>query len=286
MYKTILVYVDQTDRASQRIALAAQLAVDYDAHLVGAAMTGMPAYLLPVGGFDPAYTAVPFAIEQLRAEADRALDKFESLARHAGVNSFERRRLDEEAGWGVSMQARYCDLVVIGQTPPDKFAPRLRSDFPEYVLLNSARPVVIVPAGGLAGAFGKRVLVAWNGNADSVRAISSAIAQLQRADYVNVVVFDADTQGELHGEDPGADIGAYLARHGIRVEVTSADAGAVAGAVADADTGEALLAHAAAQECDLIVMGAYGHSRFREILLGGATRTALRTSPLPLWMAH
>lgn len=278
MYKTILVYVDQTDRAVQRIELAARLAIANDAHLVGTAMTGMPAYLLPVGGFDPAYAAVPFAIEQLRAEADRALDVFESLARHAGVGSFERRRLDEEAAWGVSMQARYCDLVVIGQTPPDKFAPRLRSDFPEYVLLNSARPVLIVPAGGLKEPFGKRVTVAWNGSADSVRAITSAIPLLQGADHVSVVVFDADKEGDLHGEDPGADIASYLARHAIKVEVTAGHGGQ--------DTGEALLAHAADHDADLIVMGAYGHSRFREILLGGVTRTALRTSALPLWMAH
>lgn len=278
MYKTILVYVDQTDRAKQRIDLAARLAMFNAAHLVGTAMTGMPAYLLPVGGFDPAYTAVPFAIEQLRAEADRALDLFESMARHAGVASFERRRLDEEAGWGVSMQARYCDLVIIGQTPPDKFAPRLRSDFPEYVLLNCARPVLIVPAGGIEGNFGKRVTVAWNGSADSVRAITTAICLLQNADHVSVVVFDADKEGDLHGENPGADIATYLARHGVRVEVTSGQGGQ--------DTGEALLAHAAAHGSDLIVMGAYGHSRFREILLGGVTRTALRTSALPLWMAH
>ena len=278
MYKTIVVYVDQTDRAVQRIKLAASLAISNDAHLVGTAMTGMPAYLLPVGGFDPAYAAIPFAIEELRAEADRALDVFESMARHAGVQSFERRRLDEEAGWGVSMQARYCDLVVIGQTPPDKFAPRLRSDFPEYVLLNCARPVLIVPAGGIKGDVGKKVTVAWNGSADSVRAITTAIPLLQGADQVSVVVFDADKEGDQHGEDPGADIATYLARHGIRVEVTAGQGGQ--------DTGEALLAHAADHDSDLIVMGAYGHSRFREILLGGVTRTALRTSPLPLWMAH
>jgi nucleotide-binding universal stress UspA family protein len=278
MYKTILVYVDQTDRAVQRIDLAARLALQNDAHLVGTAMTGMPAFLLPAVGFDPAFAAVPYAIEQLRAEADRALDVFESMARHAGVASFERRRVDEEAGWGVSRQARYCDLVVIGQTPPDKFAPRLRSDFPEYVLVNSARPVLVVPAGGIQGEFGKRVTIAWNGNGDSVRAIASAIPLLQRADEVNVVIFDADKFGDLQGEDPGADIANYLARHGIGVEVTSTSAGE--------DTGEALLCQAADHNADLIVMGAYGHSRFREILLGGVTRTALRTSALPLWMAH
>ncbi len=278
MYKTILVHVDGTARAAQRVDIASRLALLHDAHLVGTAPTGLSLYAFPVGGFEPGLPTVTFPIEQLRAEADSALDAFEASARLAGVDKFERRRIDEESGVGVSMQARYADLVVISQSAPGEATPRLRADFPEYVLINCARPVLVVPAAGIRGPFGKRIAVGWNGSADAVRAITSAIPLLRAAEQVNLLVLNADTEGDIHGEVPGADMALYLARHGVRVEVTATDT--------DEDAGEALLAYAADHRIDLIVMGAYGHSRFREILIGGATRTVLRTSPLPLWMAH
>ncbi|WP_229505171.1 universal stress protein [Massilia mucilaginosa] len=252
--------------------------MQYDAHLVGTALTGLSPYVFPVGGCDPGMPTVVFPVDELRADADRALDAFEARAGAAGVTALERRRIDDEAGIGVSMQARYCDLVIVGQTSRDEFAPRLRSDFPEYVLLNCARPVLIVPASGIAGAIGNKVLLAWNGSANAVRAITSALPMLNSATQVDLVVINAQSEGDLHGSIPGADIGLYLARHGVRVEVS-----AVEGV---ADVGAALLSHAADRGADLIVMGAYGHSRFREVIMGGATRTALRSSPLPLWMAH
>jgi nucleotide-binding universal stress UspA family protein len=278
MYKTILVHVDGTARAAHRIDIASRLALLHDAHLVGTAPTGLSLYVFPVGGFDPGLPTVTFPIEELRSEADRALDAFETAVRQAGVDKYERRRIDEESGVGVSMQARYADVVVISQSAPGESLPRLRADFPEYVLLNCARPVLVVPAAGIQGPFGKRVAVAWNGSADAVRAITSAIPLLRAAEQVNLVLFNADTAGDIHGEIPGTDMALYLARHGVRVEVTASDT--------DDDAGEALLAYAADNSIDLIVMGAYGHSRFREILLGGVTRTVLRTSSLPLWMAH
>lgn len=278
MYKTILVHVDGTSHAAQRIDIASRLALLHDAHLVGTAPTGLSLYVFPVGGFEPGLPTVTFPIDELRSQADRALDAFETSVRQAGVDKFERRRIDEESGVGVSMQARYADVVVISQSVPGESLPRLRADFPEYVLLNCARPVLVVPAAGIQGPFGKRIAVAWNGSADAVRAITSAIPLMRAAEQVNLVVFNADTEGDIHGEVPGADMALYLARHGVRVEVTATDT--------DEGAGEALLAYAADNSIDLIVMGAYGHSRFREILLGGATRTVLRTSPLPIWMAH
>jgi nucleotide-binding universal stress UspA family protein len=278
MYKTILVHVDETAGSACRIDVAARLANLYDAHLVGAAATGLASYLLPQVGLDPGAPAIAFPIEELHAEADRVLDLFDRRADGQGVRSFERRRIDDEAGTGISLHARYCDLVVISQYSLDEFTPRLRSDFPEYVILNCARPVLVLPSKGVTGEIGKRVTVAWNGSSNAVHAVTSAIAMLQRAQVVNLVVFDPTVDADHHGDMPGADIGLYLARHGIRVDVTTAHAGG--------DAGEALLSFAADQCADLIVMGAYGHSRFSEMLLGGVSRTALLSSPIALWMAH
>lgn len=278
MYKTILVHVDSSARAAERIDVAARLARAHEAHLVGAAMTGMSPFMYPVGGFDPLLAAAAFPLEQMRAEAERALDAFEARVRTTALGSFERRRMDEEAGMGLSLQARYCDLVVIGQPVAGGKAPLLRPAVPEYVLLHGARPVLVVPTRGQLGAIGENVTVAWNGSANAVRAITSAIALLRRARQVQLVVFNPDDATALHGELPGADMALYMARHGVRVEVCVQKRAA--------DAGAALLEHAAAAGADLIVMGAYGHSRFRETLLGGATRSALLQSTLPLWMAH
>ncbi len=278
MYKSLLVHIDDSAASAARTSVAIELALAYEAHLTGCALTGIPPHLFPYGGYDPGITVTPILMDQLRAEADRALTVFEEQARQAGLQSIEARRGDDEPGWGISMQARYCDLVVIGRAPDERGAARLRSDFPEFVLLNSPRPVLVVPPDGVKGPIGKRVTVAWNGKPDAVRAIASALPLLQRAHYVDVVLFDPEKGSDGHAVSPGAEIGVYLARHGIRLQITVADA--------KGNVGRALLDHASAQQSDMIVMGAYGHSRLREILIGGTTRSMLRESTLPLWMAH
>jgi nucleotide-binding universal stress UspA family protein len=278
MYKTILVHVDETPRSAQRVEIASHLAGKFEAHLVGAAMTGLSAFMFPSASIDAGMPPIVFPIELLQAEANRALDVFDQVASSVGVNSFERRMVDDEAGYAMSMHARYSDLVVIGQAAPNEFLPRLRSDFPEYVLLNCTRPVLVLPRSGTSADIGRSVTVAWNGSAEAVRAITSAIPLLKQAGRVDLVVFNADGEPDVHGDDPGADMALFLARHGIKVNVIAAKSGR--------DDGDALLSFAADSGADLIVMGAYGHSRFREFLLGGMTRTALSSSPVPLWMAH
>lgn len=278
MYKTIVVHVDQTERAARRIDVAARLAGQFEAHLVGIAMTGVSPYLFPIGGFDIVPPPLPFPLEQLQAQADTALDAFDARARSAGVDSFERRRVDDEPGLGLAMQSRYCDLVVIGQVEHDELLPRLRSDFPEFVLLNSIAPVLVVPSGAMPGELGKKVTVAWNGSPNAARAVMSAIALLKAAEQVDLVVYGDHGETDLQEEAPGVAMAAYLSRHGIKVQLTARDA--------PSDAGDALLAHAADRESDMIVMGAFGHSRFRELMFGGVTRSALSASTLPLWMAH
>ena len=279
MYKTILVHVDQSARSTGRVQVAARLAVRYQGHLVGAAMTGLSAFMFPIGSVEAGMPPIVFPIEELRAQAENALHQFDQTAAEEGVNAFERQLINDEAGAGMCLQARYSDLVVISQTAPEEFLPRLRSDFPEYVLINSARPVLVLPYTGVRGEIGRNVTVAWNGSAEAVRAITSAIPMLQRAQRVDLVVLNADDEAGLHGDVPGADMALYLARHGIKVVVATIEAGAD-------DAGDALLSFAADKDADLIVMGGYGHSRFHEFLLGGMTRTVLASSPVALWLAH
>ena len=279
MYKTILVHVDDSARSIQRVQVAAKLAVRFESHLVGAAMTGLPAYMFPVGSIDAGMPPVVFPIEDLRAEAERALNQFDLTANAEGVHSCERRVVDDEAGIGMCLQARYSDLTVIGQSVPNETMPRLRSDFPAYVLLNSPHPVLVLPHRGVTADIGRFVTVAWNGSAEAVRAITSALPLLKRAQRVDLVVINP-AEGAEHGEEPGADMALFLARHGIRVELSVVDADAGTGA------GETLLSFAGDKDADLIVMGAFGHSRLREYFLGGMTLTAIEASPVALWMSH
>jgi nucleotide-binding universal stress UspA family protein len=252
-YKTILVHVDESRRAGERIRVAANLAITQDAHLIGAAMTGISRFLFQGGALQENDPNLASHLTQLRQRANRAIAQFEPLVQKLGVNSFEKRVVDDEADGGISLAARYSDLVVISQNDPDEPSPTVMSDFPEYVVMNSGRPVLLVPYAGQFKTVGEQVLVAWDASMEATRAVTAAI-------------------------QPGADIALFLVRHGVKVEVLQHRT--------DVDIGNALLSLTSDMGADLLVMGGYGHSRFREVLLGGATRTILNSMTVPVLMMH
>lgn len=280
-YKTVLVHVDNDKHASERVEFAAKIAISEDAHLIGAAPSGVSRYIyqskfIYEGG--AVATHVDSHLDELRKHARDALAAFEATVKKMGVHSYEARQVDDEAGGGISLQARYSDLVVIGQTDLEEPSPTTLPDFPEFVIMNSGRPVLIMPYAGSHETVAKRVLIAWDASTSATRAVTAAIPLMKRAENVDVVVFNPDSRGDAHGEQPGADIGLYLARHGIKVNVVRQKT--------KIDVGNALLSIAADLGSDMLVMGGYGHSRFREILLGGVTRTVLESMTVPVLMAH
>jgi nucleotide-binding universal stress UspA family protein len=280
-YKTVLVHVDKDRHAAERIKFATKIASSEEAHLIGAAPTGVSRFIyqsrfIYEGG---AMTSnIDSHIEELRARAREALVDFEAIAQKSGVRSYEARAVDDEAGGGISVQARYSDLVVIGQNDIDEPSTTTLPDFPEFVVMNSGRPVLIVPYVGSYETVSKRALIAWDASTSATRAVTGALPLLKRAENVDVVVFNPDARGDAHGEQPGADIGLYLARHGVKINVVRQKT--------DIDVGNALLSIASDLGSDMIVMGGYGHSRFREILLGGVTRTVLESMTVPVLMSH
>jgi len=277
-YKTIVVHVDQSRHAAERIRIAAEIASSENAHLVGTAMTGISRYVFESGELSERDPMIAHRLAMLRERGNQALDTFEAIVSKAGVPSYERRMIDDEAGGGLSVQARYSDLVILGQTDPDEPSQGALSDLPEYVMLNGGRPVLIVPYAGSFRSVGQRVLIAWDAGLEASHAITGALPLLKQAEKVEVVVFNSESQPHVHGAQPGADIGLYLARHGLKVGVLQE--------TTELDDGNALLSLAADCSSDLIVMGGYGHSRFREILLGGMTRTILESMTVPVLMAH
>ncbi len=274
-YKTILVHVDHSAHAPERMRVAAQLALEHDAHLVGAAMVGLSRFIYDDSGVDLAATVMAAQIEALGERARASLEQFEALARTLGVASYEARLVEDDAENGLALQARYADLVVLSQVDPEDPVARLMSGLPEYVLMTGARPVLIVPYAGHFAALGRHVLVAWDESREATHAIADARTLLERAGQVTLAVCNPD---QASAPQPGADIALYLARHGIKVELVTQQTGS--------DVGNALLSLAAERQCDLLVMGGYGHARFRELLLGGVTDTLLRTMTLPVLMSH
>jgi nucleotide-binding universal stress UspA family protein len=278
MFKTILAHVDTAPGAAVRIGAAPQRALHNDGHLVGSAMTGLSAFALPITAMEAGMPPIALPIAELRACADHALDQFEAAARAIGADKVERRRPEEEAGPGLCPPARYADLIVIGQPAANPASPSGPPTITASVLLNCARPVLVLPTVGAPDHFGRNGALALNGSAQAARAITSAIPILQRASRVNLVVVLDNDAPRLHGEGTGADMALYLARHGVNIVACVIDR--------KDDEGLSLLSFAVGQRSDLLVRGAVGHSRLHEACLGGATRTALQSSSLPLWMAH
>ena len=277
-YKSILVHVDHSRHAPQRIRIAAEIALRENAHLTGIAMTGVSRYLLDSMRVPDEGAVLGTHIGFLKQQAVKALEHYEQIVQQMGVLSWEKRLVDDEPAGGLSLEARYADLVVLGQTDTSEVLPAMMSDFPEYVVMYSGRPVLIVPYAGNFTHVGRKVLVAWDGSQEAIRAVDGALTFLREAAEVKVVVFNADQQVNVHGEQPGADIALYLSRHGVKVDVMQE--------TTEQDSGDALLSLAADTLADLLVMGCYAHSRFRELLLGGASRTVLASMTAPVLMAH
>jgi nucleotide-binding universal stress UspA family protein len=277
-YKTILIHLDESPTMDARIDLAAQLAITHEAHLIGLATTGVSRYF-----YESMSTAVSEAgigpyLDTLRDRARGRLQHFEDKVRQLGVNSYEKHLADDEAEGCLAMRARYCDLVILGQYDPEGNIPSVYADLPEYVTLNGGCPVLIIPYVGSTPLKPEHVLIAWDGGQEAAKAVRNALPFLRAAKSVEIAVFNAQQQLSGHGEEPGADIALFLARHHVQANVRQEQV--------EIPIGEALLSLAADLNADLLVMGCYGHSRFREVLLGGVSRTILDSITLPVLMSH
>lgn len=278
--RSILVHLDNGKHVRARVAAAAALALQHDAHLIGLAPTGW--MVMPAESVAAAALAMyeETAMCLLREAAQACIDAFRQQVEHLGVPSHESRLGVGYAGEVMALAAKYCDLTVVTQTAPEEARAEQSPQMAQDVLLQSGRPVLVLPfAGPSTVAPGNRVLVGWNASREAARAMHDALPFLRKAASVEVVVFDTPEDVDLkHGEVPGADIGLWLARHGVKVDVKYLPAKVAAG--------EALLSHAFDIGADMIVAGGYGHSRLRESILGGVTRTLMRSAPVPVLLSH
>lgn len=277
-YKTVLVHVDETSRSNLRVKIAAEIAMLDNAHLVGTAVTGVSRFIYQDGNISASDPNLTIHLNFLRERAEKAVAGFNKIVTDLGVPSYESAIANDEAGGGIGLQARYSDLVVLGQTNPDEPSPSVLPDFPEYIVMNSGRPVLIIPYAGDFTTVAKRPLISWDASRESTRAVTDAIPLLKQADLVQVAIFNSKSSSDAHGEQPGADIALFLARHGVKVEVSVHKT--------STDIGNALLSLSHDLDSDMIVMGGYGHSRLREMIMGGVTRTILESMTIPVLMSH
>lgn len=276
-YKTILVHCDANPRLSQRLDVAVDLAQRYGAHLVGAHLQApmeIPAFaggVMPMHDFFTAYEA------SAKAERDTAAAAFTKAIKGTHLPN-EWRVAQGYPESELAIYARYADLLVVGQTDfeSESLTP---PDLPEALAIATGRPTLIIPHIGVRSKPGKSVMLCWNASRECARAATEALPFLVAADRVMVLLVDPKETVAGHGAEPGADVASWLVRHGVKVTVQRDVA-------PDADIGSVILSRAADHDIDLIVMGVYGHSRLREVMLGGASRALLSSMTAPVLMAH
>jgi nucleotide-binding universal stress UspA family protein len=273
--RSILVHVDASASSRRRLQLAATLGRTFAARVTAcyavASLGAEYPYIYVFG------SAESVAVVRDREDANLASAKkaFDSVAE--GNDGLQWAAPTGEPIRTMTLQGRYADLLILGQRdpadPPD--AP-LPSGFLESVLIDSGRPVLVVPHVGISRGFGKVAVVAWKNTRESARAVSAALPFLRRCERVHV--FSCDETGGLEREAP-LEIERYLTLHGIPIQMLGREA-------VPQSVGEALLSAVAETSADFLVMGCYGHSRAREWVLGGATRTILSSMTVPVLMAH
>ena len=274
MLKDILVVLEETDRAA--IPYALSFAKRVEARLT-ALWPRRDLSLLADGSLEARHAAMRGDREARDAKARATLSSFSAQASAAGV---EAEALDYDDPHAIQPMdapafARGFDLVVLEQVEPGR--PPSLHDLAGAILAESGRPVVVVPGIQRDSARFDRIVAAWDGSQAAARAIGDAAPLLARAKRVEIVAVDGAALSQ-----PVVDGGERIARRFARLGVDAA----FRRLPGDGDAANMLLSHAADSSADMIVAGGYGHSRLREALIGGVTRTLLGSMTVPVFMSH
>ena len=277
-YKSLLVHLDTSQAAERRLEFAFRIAQRFDARLNALLTLTRP----ETGSFYVMAGAAQFVAEHERVSQEQreSLEQlFKATAARTGVTG----------DWRVSTEypndvapdaARFVDLVIAGQfdaNDPESF---VANQFLEHLLLEAGRPVLVVPYTGSFASIGSHVMLAWDQSREAARAAADATPFFKAAKKTTIVTLGAQGGEPPESRLPGADIAAVIARHGANVAIDELPP------VRAATVGDALLSRASDLGADLLVMGCYGHARWRELVLGGASRTVLKSMTIPVLMSH
>jgi nucleotide-binding universal stress UspA family protein len=277
--KDLLVYVDQSPATQTRLDVAFALAERFGAHVTALSLIAEPFVRSTILHHVPT-DVIRDHLAHAEAEADVIVAAARETAARRGV-AFEQRRetgsLDRLPNL-LACHARHADLTIVGQPNP-KVGGVDDALLAEAAFMDSGRPALALPYAGAPTLPPRRALIAWDGSREAARAAADAIPLLRLAERAVILIVDArDVSGRV-GDRPGADIATHLTRHGIKAEVSEVQSGG-------ASVGEIILAQAREQGADLLVMGGYGHSRLREMMLGGVTRYILEQMTIPALFSH
>jgi nucleotide-binding universal stress UspA family protein len=279
-WKTIAVFVDDTLQGSRIAAQAAGIADLCGAHLIGIyCINGHPGEL-PSDAFVRGQTAISEVIAQ-HQEAQKSLaatvrHRFESVTRRHEISSEFRAIWAGHAKEDTLVNSLHCDLVVLGH-PNSPGLPESWSG--ERLVIASGAPAILIPEGWGSAPIGRNALIGWNASREARRAIVDAMPILNLAQSVTLLVVDATKTADRFGEEPGADISLYLARHNLPMQLRQVES-------AGRSIADTILSNAALQSCDLVVIGAYSHTRSAELVFGGITRDLLARADVPLLLSH
>lgn len=281
-FKTILVNLNHESRVTELVTAAIAIARPFEAHVIGL-------YVMPPI-FMPGDVVVPMGsdffeqqIMEHKAQAKRIGQRFTELTRPEPIVSEWRVHGEaissyEALAEGVITQSRTADLTIVSQAAAGVGPPML-ADIAERVAIESGRPVLVVPEGWTGTTFGRRITIAWNNSREAARATFDALPFLKSAASIRIVTAGSEASDDEAPTIPAADIAETLARHGLKVDIgTTPSSGR--------NAAPTLLADMQENGSDMLVMGAYGHARLWEFILGGTTRGMLKTMTVPVLMSH
>lgn len=281
MIKDLLVHLDHTPASPGRLEAALALAAACGAQVTALYLLAEP-FLRGVAGLHAPTEVIREHLAHAEAEAEAALATARELAGRRNLAFATRRETGsvDRLPTLLGREARTADLVVVGQPDPQAGGTD-EALLAEAAFMDSGRPALVLPHAGNHAATmpPKRAIVAWDGSREAARAVHDALPLLRLAEEAVVLIVDARDLGARAGQQPGADVAAHLARHEVGTRVKRVTSGGTG-------IGELLLAQAGEEGADLLVMGGYGHSRLREMLVGGVTRHVLEHATVPILFAH
>jgi nucleotide-binding universal stress UspA family protein len=276
MVKDIIVNLSVTKEGSVVGKYAVSVAAALQAHLTGVAFIYDPVVPISGAGYIPA-EVIETQREDNETAAEAAIKSFTVATDQAGISAEPLMTSASLAGAGdrFARMARRFDLAIVGQAQPEISS--MEQIIGETTLFESGRPMIMVPYIQKAPFKTDNVMICWDGSRTAARAVADAIPVIRDSGRVEIVIVTNERGKE--DEIEGADIGQHLARHGLKVDVHRISGGNI-------DVADALLSHAADSGADLMVMGGYGHSRLREFVLGGVTRSIFESMTVPVLMSH
>jgi len=275
--KSLLVHFDDSERCLRRLDIASRIAYEFAAQLVGV-------YLVPTPELTPTVASllpdeiVEGELRATGAAQDLAEARFFDASQRANLVTIEWRAPAGDPVQAIAAHTRGVDLAVIGQPDPGDSTASFDESLVNSAVLFTGRPALVIPYNSMAGTVEKTALVAWDESKESARAVADSLPLLVKARRVIVVSIATSAEETDNQSQQAAHIDAYLRRHGVNAALRQL--------ASHGDVGELLLSQASDVGADLIVMGAYGHTPLRELVLGGVTRSIIDSMTVPVLISH